>query len=127
MLRTGGPERVIDDFDVDAFVNIFVDRPHKVLTRFRQVMSEEHYNAIYDEPSLSSFWRALQREKISRKVTERVHYLRCPIKRGTSMDTAGYYDGFRFLDIDEKQSSYEEIFQRYGYAPKSEVALKTQL
>ena len=124
--RSGGPQLVIDNFDVDAFVDIFVVRPQTTLKRAREVLCEDHYNAIYGVPSISSFARVLKRQKISRKVMERVHHLRCPIKRGIFMDTAGYYDGSRFLDIDETQSSYKEFFQRYGYAPKGDVALKTQ-
>lgn len=124
--RTGGPELVVDDFDVDAFVNIFADRPQTTLKRAREVMCEEHYDAIYDVPSIRSFGRVLKRRRISRKVMERVHYLRCPILRGIFMDTAGAFDGFRFLDIDETLSTYKEFFQKYGYAPKGEIALKTQ-
>ena len=89
-------------------------------------MCENHYNAIYGVPSIRSFGRVSHRQNISRKVMEQVHYLRCPIKRGIFTDTKGYYDGFRFLDIDETQSSYKEFVQRYGYAPKREVALNTQ-
>ena len=124
--RTGGPESVIDDFDEHTFVNIFEDRPQTTLKRTREIICGDHYNAIYGVPSISSFARLLKRQKISRKVMERFHYLRCPIKRRNFMDTAGYYDGHRFLDIDETLSSYKEFFQRYGYAPKGDVALKTQ-
>ena len=124
--RTGGPERVIDDFDEHTFVNIFIDRPQTTLKRAREIICADHFNAIYGVPSIDSFARVLKRQKISRKVMERVHYLRCPIKRGIFMDTAGYYDGHRFLDIDETLTSYKEFFQRYGYAPKGDVALKTQ-
>ena len=38
---------------------------------------------------------------------ERVHYLRCPIKRRNFMDTAGYYDGHRFLGIDEMKTQFQ--------------------
>ena len=124
--RTGGPELVIDNFDADALINIFVARPQTTLKRAREIMCEDHYNAIYGVPSMSSFARALKRQKVSRKVMERVHYLRCPLQRGIFMDTAGYYHGSRFLDIDETLSSSKEFFQRYGYAPKGDVALKTQ-
>ena len=124
--RTGGPELVIDNFDADALINIFVARPQTTLKRAREIMCEDHYNAIYGVPSMSSFARALKRQKVSRKVMERVHYLRCPLQRGIFMDTAGYYHGSRFLDIDETLSSSKEFFQRYGYAPKGVVALKTQ-
>lgn len=124
--RTGGPEYVIDDFDQDAFLNIFADRPQTTLKRAREIMCEDHYDALYGVPSIRSFGRVLKKRKISRKVMERVHHLRCPIQRGTFMDTAGPFDGFRFVDIDETLSTYKEFFQKYGYAPQGEIALKTQ-
>ena len=42
------------------------------------------------------------------------------------MNNAAPFEAFRFLDIDETLSTYKEFFQKYGYAPAGEVALKTQ-
>jgi hypothetical protein len=42
------------------------------------------------------------------------------------MDSAAPFHGARFVDIDERLSTYQEFFQRYSYAPKGERALKTQ-
>ena len=124
--RNGGPELLIDDFDVDVFVNIFTETPHTTLKRAREIMCEDHYNANYGVPSIRSFGRVLKRRRISRKVMERIHHLRCPISRGIFMRNAAPFDHFRLLDIDETLSTYKEFFQRHGYAPKGEVALKTQ-
>jgi hypothetical protein len=88
-------------------------------------MREDHYGAIYGVPSISSFRRLMKKMRISRKVMERVHYLRCPTKRGIYMRTASPFEAFRFLDIDETQSSFKEFFQKYSYAPTDQVALKT--
>ena len=83
--RGGGPALVIDDIDADVFVKIFTERPQTTLKRAREKMCEDHYGAIYGVPSISSFGRLLKKMRISRKVMERVHYLRCPIKRGIFM------------------------------------------
>ena len=124
--RSGGPEFVIDEFDADSFVNIFEDAPHITLKRARQIMCEDHYDADYGVPSIRSFGRVLKKLRISRKVMERVHHLRCPIRREVFMHNAAPFSHFRFLDIDETLSTYKEFFQRHGYAPKGQVALKTQ-
>ena len=123
--RGGDPELAIDDFDADVFVNIFTERPQTTLKRASEKMCEDHYGAIYGVPSISSFARLLKKMRISRKVMERVHYLRCPTKRGIFMRTASPFEAFRFLDIDETQSSYKEFFQKYSYAPTDQVALET--
>ena len=115
---------VIDDFDADVFVNIFTERPQTTLKRASEKMCEDHYGAIYGVPSISSFGRLLKKMRISRKVMERVHYLRCPTKRGIFMRTASPFEAFRFLDIDETQS-YKEFFQKYSCAPTDQVALET--
>lgn len=124
--RSGGPEFLIDGFDADVFVNIFTDAPHTTLKRAREVMCEDHYDAEYGVPSIRSFGRVLKKMRISRKVMERVHHLRCPIRREIFMRNAAPFNHFRFLDIDETLSTYKEFFQKHGYAPKGQVALKTQ-
>lgn len=125
--RNGGPDFLIDGFDSDVFVNIFADTPHATLKRGREIMCEDHYDANYGVPSIRSFGRVLKRMRISRKIMERVHHLRCPIRRRIFMRNAAPFDHFRLLDIDETLSTYKEFFQKHGYAPKGEVALKTQL
>lgn len=42
------------------------------------------------------------------------------------MEHAAPFEFWQFVDIDETLSTYKEFFQRYGYAPKGEVAMKTQ-
>ena len=79
--RSGGPERIINALDTNVFVNIFTERPQTTSKRAREVMCEEHYDAVYGVPSIRSFGRVLKRRKITRKVMERMHYLRCPNKR----------------------------------------------
>ena len=72
------------------------------------------------------FSRVLKRAKITRKVLERSHYLRCPIKRLAYLNNCAPFHFTRFVDIDETLSTWKEFLQKYGYAPKGEVALKTQ-
>jgi hypothetical protein len=126
MPRCGGPQNIIDGFDEFIFLNILVDCPQSTLKRAREVMSEDHYDQVYSVPSIRSFGRVLKKRNVSRKVLERVHHLQCPIKRGDFMDSAAPFHGARFVDIDESLSTQKEFFQRYGYAPKGERALKTQ-
>ena len=62
LLRSAGPELVIDNFDVDVSVNIFVVRPQTIPKRAREeVMLEDYHNAVYGVPSISSFARVLKR------------------------------------------------------------------
>lgn len=53
-----------------------------------------------------------------KKVLQRVHYLRNPILRAEFMDNIGHIYYTRIVDV--------EFLQRYGYAPKGEVAVRTQ-
>ena len=124
--RSGGPHHVIDDMDAFVFLDIFREKAQSTLKGARQIMCAEYYGAIHGVPSIRSFGRVLARNGITWKVLERVHYLRCPIRRANFMDNAAPFDFWRFVDIDETLSTYKEFFQRYGYAPKGEVALKTQ-
>lgn len=58
--RSGGPQNVIDGFDEFVFLNILVDCPQSTLKRAREVMCEEHYDQVYDVPSIRSFGRVLE-------------------------------------------------------------------
>jgi transposase len=124
--RSGGPNLVIDDMDMFVFLNVFSQNPQSTLKGARQFMCVNHYEANYGVPSIRTFGRVLARNNITRKILERVHYQRCPIKRAEFMRNAAPFDFWQFVDIDETLSTYKEFFQRYGYAPKGEVALKTQ-
>ena len=123
--RRGGPREKIGVLSKDMFLQIFANTPQTRLKRARETFAIDHYGGV-DVPSLSTFSRVLKKAKVTRKVLERSHHLRCPIKRINYMNRCAPFHYSRFVDIDETLSTWKEFLQRHGYAPKGEVALKTQ-
>ena len=124
--RSGDPQHVIDDLDAFIFLDIFRERAQSTLKGARQTMCAEYYGAIYGVSSICTFGRVLKKNKITRKVLEKVHDLRCPIRRADFMEHAAPFNFWQFVDIDETLSTAKDFFQRYGYAPIGGIALKTQ-
>ena len=123
LARSGGPHRVVDDLDTFIFLDIFAESAQSTLKAAREKMCGDHYGALYGVPSIRTFGRVLERNNVTRKVLGRVHRLRC---RLAFMEHAAPLEFWQFVDIDETLSTYKDFFQRYGYAPKRELAMKTQ-
>lgn len=125
LARGGGAKPKISEISCAMFLELFAANPQTRMKRARETFGVQHYGG--DElPSISTFGRILKKADITRKVLERAHHLRCPIKRITYMNNCAPFHYSRFVDIDETLSTWKEFLQRYGYAPRGEVALKTQ-
>ena len=123
--RSGGPEQKVGAISRAMFIQIFANTPQTRLKRARETFAIDHYGG-FNVPSMSTFVRVLQKENVTRKVLERKHHLRCPLKRISYMNKCAPFHYSRFVDIDETLSTWKEFLQRHGYAPRGEVALKTQ-
>jgi hypothetical protein len=94
----------------------------------RSVVGPNHYYGVkYGAPSASTISRTLRWSDITRKVLQRIHYLRSPALRAAYMARVAPVHYIRLVDVDETTSTQKEFLQRYGYAPRCQVAVKTQL
>ena len=78
-------------------------------------------------PSLTTVHRTFSRIGYSRKVLERRHIRIDHVARVEYYEDISWVDPFKFVDIDEMSSSPKEFFQKYGYAPIGEPAIKYQI
>jgi transposase len=124
--RSGGQKFTVEPDGVQYLLNIWYQRRQTRQWRAREDLSVNYYGELYGGPSLSTISRVLSRSEMTRKVLQRVHYLRSPVLRAQFMDDIGHVDYFRIVDVDETLSTWKEFLQRYGYAPKGEVAVRTQ-
>ena len=124
--RSGGPKHVIDEVARGFLVDIFVARTSIRQKRAREDFARNYYGVEYGAPSASTISRTLRRSDITRKVLQRIHYLRSPVLRAAYMARVAPVHYSRLVDVDETTSSQKEFLQRYGYAPRGQVAVKTQ-
>lgn len=125
-VRSGGPKFVIDGAAQGFLVDIFLARTSIRQKRAREEFAMNYYGVQYGAPSASTISRTLKRSDITRKVLQRVHYLRNPVLRAAYMARVAQVHYSRLVDIDETTSTYKEFLQRYGYVPRGRVAVKTQ-
>ena len=107
-------------------MDIFLARTSIRQKRAREDFAINYYGVEYGAPSASTISRTLKRSDITRKVLQRVHYLRNPVLRAAYMARVAQVHYSRLVDIDETTSTYKEFLQRCGYAPRGRVAVKTQ-
>lgn len=125
-VRSGGPKFVIDGAAEEFLVDIFLARTNIRQKRAREDFAMNYYGIEYGAPSASTISRTLRRCNMTRKVLQRVHHLRNPVLRAAYMARVAQVHHSRLVDIDETTSSQKEFLQRYGYAPRGNVAVKTQ-
>ena len=124
--RTGGPHFMITDLAQESLLDIFRETKQVRLEIARQRFLADYYGLAVGGPSVRTIGRTLYRGNFTRKVMQRVHYLRDPIKRATYMGNAAPFHFSLLVDIDETLSTWKEFLQRYGYAPVGEEAIRTQ-
>lgn len=124
--RSGGPHTIVDVVAEGFFLNIFRREMGVILIKARESFLTDYYGVEIGGPSIRTMGRILKKSNFSRKVMQRVHYLRCPIKRAEYMERAGPFHFSRFVDIDETLSTWKEFQQRYGFSMRGDVALRTQ-
>ena len=124
--RSGGPQKLIDDVAEGFLLDIFRETKQVRLEIARKKFLEEYYGLVVGGPSLRTIGRTLARNNFTRKVMQRVHYLRDPVKRAAYMENAAPFHYSLLVDIDETLCTWKEFLQRYGYAPAGEVAVRTQ-
>lgn len=125
-LRSGGPKFTVEPDAEQYLLNIWYQRRQTRQWRAKDDLSINYYGLQFGGPSQSTISRVLSRCEITKKVLQRVHYLRNPILRAEFMDNISHIYHSRIVDIDETLSTWKEFLQRYGYAPKGEIAVRTQ-
>lgn len=124
--RSGGPKFIVDDIAAGFFLDIFRREKQVRLKIARETFVDDYYGPGAVGPSIRTVGRVLKKCDFTRKVMQRVHHLRDPIKRAAYMENVAPFHYSLLVDIDETLSTWKEFLQRYGYAPKGQVALKTQ-
>ena len=124
--RSGGPKFTVEPDAVQYLLNIWYQRRQTRQWSAREDLTLNYYEEQYGGPRQSTVSRILSRNELPKKVLQRIHYLRNPMLREQFMNNMGHIHYTRIVDVDETLSTWKEFLQRYGYAPKGEVAVRTQ-
>lgn len=124
--RSGGPKFIVGIVAEECFLDIFRQEKQSRIEVAREKFIVDFYGVGAEGPSIRTMGRVLKRANFTRKVMQRVHYLRDPIRRAAYMERVAPFHYSLLVDIDETLSTWKEFLQRYGYAPKGELAIRTQ-
>ena len=124
--RSGGQPFKITDLAEVFLLDIFRETKQVRLEIARQKFLADYYGQAIGGPCVRTIGRTLWKGNFTRKVMQRVHYLRDPVKRAAYMENAAPFHFSLLVDIDETLSTWKEFLERYGYAPVREEAVRTQ-
>jgi hypothetical protein len=125
--KKGGRRKLLNQFERAYLFNIFKDRRYRRLDKLAKDFAEEFFYLIIDAPSQRTVYNEFQRAEITRKVMERRHILQSPEQRLNYFQRIANVHPSMIIDIDETASSPDQFLEKYGWAPKSEKCMKTQI
>jgi len=125
-----GRKRILTDFQQRYLLTMVKNKPNICLNDLRYQFiaqffpnNQENHRFV----SLSTISRTIRRADYTKKVLERRHINQNPVLRMEYMDNMKYIDPLRIIDVDETLSTEKELRRRYGYAPRGERAVMTQI
>lgn len=124
-----GRKRMLDGSERDSLLDRIEASPSTRLTKLEREFAESFYGwqKIFDAPSYSTVRRTLIRAGLTRKVLTRVHTLQSQEERLQYFRDTAHVHISRWVDVDEMGLSRKEFFEKYGWAPEGEDAVKLQL
>lgn len=87
--RSGGPKLKVSSNTAAHLLAHMRSHPEKTLVQALSHLASEFYGSVFNLPHRSTICRTLQRRKFNRKVMERRHINRDPIKRAAFFGSHG--------------------------------------
>jgi transposase len=125
--KHSGKKRLLSDLESSTAIAYSLGEKCKSIGKMRT----DFINMYYEDQqcphlSESTLLRTFHREKISRKVMSRKHYLCNDLDGAYFFERLSHINPINLIDIDETASSPESFLQKHGWSPEGEECKKVQ-